>query len=321
MAAEIKWTALKGVPDTLTLYWKDTPFTVATIDTATPIVLATNATSYTDSTIANKATRYYRVAATKTGKNTQYSQLIVFTEHTTTGPGNQSIVRGTWERGYMDFLTPAQFFSISGLRTALGSPSLGSVPADGTLSGWYKMSYKGKILFIPTASFATAGTLTWPQLYNAGLVYGTNDNGLLPFTLPQAGTQPPIPTGVNQLRTVTLGGATFKVRLINASNLPTDQYAPDRTTYLGSEWYDIVNSLAQQNGNNFAVADLTMNTPPLGDLATNVLSLAGSQNFTSGLGNLAIASGQWPIALPRSINLAAASSWVSWVPILELIET
>lgn len=313
MSIKIDWTAMAA--DSLTLYWSNTPFTWDALPVNT-IPLSGSDTTYTDTTVPDKTVRYYMLEAVKAGATTQYSQCLCYGSFAKTGPGNNTVLRGTWEAGYMGFVPAAQLFTISGLRTAVGTTNqLGTAPADNTMTGWYKFVFKGKILFFPNAGFTTGGSATWSQIYNLGLVYGTDDFGAAPFNLTTVGAQPAINTLVNQKKVVTVGSDSFLVRIPKNSTLPTDQNVPDRTTFKGSEWCELMCSMTT----SILAADVPLLQPfKWGDAAGVPYPLMATQHF-SGTSNWSASNGDWSNTFGRAITGAASGAWITWVPVLEYI--
>ena len=315
MSIKIDWSALSSLPDTLTIYWSDTPFTPTTLP-GTKAVLDPAAITYTDTTVADRSVRYYMVEAVKAGSNTQYSQCMLYGNFSKTGPGGSTVLRGDWNAGYMGFVPAAQLFTISGLRTAVNaSNQLGSAPADGTMTGWYKFVFKGKILFFPNNVFTTTGTATWSQIYNLGLMYGVDGPGAAPFNLTTAGAQPNIPVTVNQKKVVTVGSDSFLVRCPKYSTLATDQNVPDKTTCKGSEWWELMCSMTA----SIAAADVPLMSPfKWGDAAGVPYPLTATQHF-QGANTFSPSNANWSDIFGRALSGSAAASWISWVPVLEYI--
>lgn len=313
MSIKIDWPAM--TVDTLTLYWSDTPFTWAALP-ATKAVLSPTDVTYTDTTVADRGVRYYMLEAVKAGATTQYSQCMLYGNFSKTGPGNNTVLRGDWNAGYMGFVPAAQLFTISGLRSALSiTNQLGTAPADGTMTGWHKFVFKGKILFFPNAIFTTTGTATWSQIYNLGLVYGVDGPGAAPFNLTTVGASPNIPATVNQKRVVTVGSDSFLVRCPKNSTLATDQNVPDRTTFKGSEWCELMCSLTT----SILAADVPLLQPnKWSDIAGVPYPLTATQHFNT-TNNWSVSNGNWSDVFPRAITTSAAGAWISWVPVLEYI--
>lgn len=126
------------------------------------------------------------------------------------GPGNKKLVAGNRTDGWFGLIPPEEMPSTATIATLSGLsitlPQAATVPLN-----WLKAVLDGKFVFYPTTPF---NNLTLTAIYNAGVVYGTDDNGLN------------VPTGsspTNQFKVLTFtdkGGKTwcFKLRLINTAN-------------------------------------------------------------------------------------------------------
>lgn len=314
MSIKIDWPAQPVLPDTLSLYWSTTAFTQDTLPT-NKIVLDPGAVTYTDTTVPDRTTRYYMVEAIKAGSNPQYSQCLLFGNFSKTGPGNNTVLRGNWNAGYMGFIPAAQFFTVTQLRAAVGAAALGPSPGDVAVTGWYKFVYKGNILFIPNGALSQTGAITWSQIYNLGLAYGVDGPGAAPFDLTKAGFSPAITALVNQKKVVTVGADSFLVRLPKNSTAPTSQDLTDKTTCRGSEWWELMCSMTT----SILAADAPyIQTLKWGDPAGIPYPLMATQHF-SGASTFSVSNANWSDIFPRSISGAAGGSWISWVPVLEYI--
>lgn len=97
------------------------------------------------------------------------------------GPGPKSLAGGNEQAGYFGTLTQNQLFTPTELFSLLGIPALGP-SVDASLI-WCKFFYKGKIVYIPTRPIhdGSLQPFSWEDLYQLGLVYGTDDNGTFPY--------------------------------------------------------------------------------------------------------------------------------------------
>lgn len=103
-------------------------------------------------------------------------------------PGNKYIIRGDKASGFYGFVQPSEFGKIGEGETATDFDGVNLALAVGLTNGssqfkdtpWIKVSIDGKPCFIPLKSLRH--TVTWDAIYNAGAVYGTNNEGLLPPT-------------------------------------------------------------------------------------------------------------------------------------------
>lgn len=191
---------------------------------ALPEPLATlpgDATTFSDVTAVRNTVYYYVIASLK-GEDVLFTPSQQYGYFPDTGPGPSRLLRGNWNEGYFGTVAQSELFAPAELCSALGfSPVLSSTTAP-----WHKFIIDGKILFIPDQSFANTH---WYELYNAGLVYGTDDNGAYPTGL--------VSTPKNQMKTATKSGRTYIVRLLKGSTAPTTEYLTDYSTADG-RWVD-----------------------------------------------------------------------------------
>lgn len=120
--------------------------------------------------------------------------IAPITDHTN-APGNKSLIAGDVSAGFYGFVLPEnmgllvdnpadkQAFNGSNLALAVG---LSAGTAFNINVPLMKFSYKSKILFIPLTGYRYS--VPWDSIYNAGLVYGTSDEGFLP-PMGRCGTQ------------------------------------------------------------------------------------------------------------------------------------
>lgn len=147
------------------------------------------------------------------------------------GPGPNTLMAGDSTAGFYGESAAVDFITTSSLMTAVGL-SKGEILNDNP--NWFKYAYKEKTLFFPT-TYLVRG-VSWYDLYNAGLVYGISGPGL--YT---SGTD------VDQFTTVSFGGNTYIVRLMEAfgenptnggtvgddrGHVPMDDYS--------SEWNELI---------------------------------------------------------------------------------
>lgn len=96
------------------------------------------------------------------------------------GPGPKSLAGGNEQAGYFGTLTQNQLFTPTELFNLLGIPALG--PSVNSSLMWCKFFYKGKVVYIPTRPIhdGSLQPFSWEDLYQLGLVYGTDNNGTFP---------------------------------------------------------------------------------------------------------------------------------------------
>jgi len=225
MSIKIEWGAGNTGADEVTVYRSLTPIDLSALPAALATVPGGN-TSYTDTTAARN-TVYNYVTAIKKGNDVMLSQNKTYGHFPDTGPGPNTLLRGTYHTGYFGRMTAAEFFTNQEILSAL----MASVTANTTAQFWHKFIVDGKILFMPELCIG----MTVPgAIYNSGLMHGTDDTGLTPYP----GKSPWNTAGVNQRKTIVKSGYTYVVRLPKASTLSTDQIvlAYDPATMPDSEW-------------------------------------------------------------------------------------
>jgi len=134
------------------------------------------------------------------------------------GPGPKILQAGTSQLGYYGTLTPAELFTPTEMFNNVGIQAT-APNADSSLL-WCKFSYQGSTVYIPTQPMHYyPQMLSWEDLYQAGIVYGTDDNGSFPS---------PVGSPVNQrtviAKTLESKPAGFVVRLPAAGS--TDPNSP-----------------------------------------------------------------------------------------------
>lgn len=105
----------------------------------------------------------------------------VLPTYSDSGPGNKTLLFGNEQLGYFGEVTESELISRQELSSLTGfAPILPNAAATGKI--WLKFFFKGKIIYIAKMPFASGSS--WNDFYNAGLVYGTNDNGKYPSATP-----------------------------------------------------------------------------------------------------------------------------------------
>lgn len=122
--------------------------------------------------------------------------------------------------------------------------------ASSPISFWLKFVLDGKIMIIP--QYALRSGYSFRAIYQAGLAYGTDDTGLVASG-----------AAVNQLRTVTINGYVYKVRLmkgvvtdhvaVNANNSFSSSYP----TMSASEFNRMIYSVSPALGGTWDTLSLT----------------------------------------------------------------
>jgi hypothetical protein len=310
MSVTLTWgSANAALADSINVYRATTPLDVNNLPAALATGVAGSATSYTDTTAVRNTLYYYAVGHVR-GGNELLSQVLAMGHYPDTGPGPQTLLRGDWNLGYFGTVSPVNMLLPSTLNAQIPLP--GTLTADGSVTLWHKFIRKGKVLFIPNYYFAS--NVQPYQLYNAGLLMGTNDNGNFPFAL-SASSMNGYTAPANQYKLATVGAYQFIVRTIKASDKPSTSYISLATDIFPSEWTDLMGRL----GNTSLAASPQ---DKWNDLAGNAgWTNFWSQNFTiaSSMGLINGATNQDVIA--TSVMSNGYAQTYNWLPVLELILT
>lgn len=215
MDIQLNWTNPNTGEDGTRIYRSTSPMDPQNL----PSPLATvgpGANSYTDDTVERYQTYYYRFEAFK-GDDSSLSGEKKIAAMPYTGPGPQTLIAGDMRAGYFGTVQGGRdIFRASEFKEAAGI-TFGEGHWSNEYIRWWKFAWKNEILFIPFAPFCDY--VSWQDIYQAGLVYGTDDNGVAPYGTP-----------TNQYMEVTYGNDTFVPRLMTGSvDTPED-----------SEWDQLV---------------------------------------------------------------------------------
>lgn len=90
-------------------------------------------------------------------------------------PGRYSLFAGNTNAGFFGFAPASDFITGTELATKLG---ISSGTATNSNTPWIKYIWKGKVCFAPLKPIRY--NITWTAIYNAGAVYASGDEGLLP---------------------------------------------------------------------------------------------------------------------------------------------
>ncbi len=171
---------------------------------------------------------------------------MVGTQAVDLGPGPQTLIAGDQTTGFYGEVTEADFFTKAEIATLTGF----SVGSEETLvRDWLKFQYEGKILYYPKGNVRSGDTLTWNSLYNTGLVYGVDSDGLFPTTTP-----------TNQNVIISSGSHQFRVRLMRGAD------ADPTAGVLGREWTDLMVPLVDGTWATYTQEELGRNDVTAGYL-------------------------------------------------------
>lgn len=189
--------------------------------------------TYIDNTVALGVKYYYRVGIFK-------GDTVILTENEAiltiagadTGPGPQTLRTGDWDSGVFGFVKPDDIITYANLTTAVGLTVGYQVTSSN--HNWVKVAYKGKILYI--ALGVLRSNISYKDLYLAGAVYGTDDNGLV------------VPNGVtptNQYKPINVNDFVLIPRILQglpaaATSIPSVSSTPGQvlSEHPGSNEHD-----------------------------------------------------------------------------------
>lgn len=308
MSLTLTWQNLNTEPVSVRIYRGDAP--LVTTSLPSPLVtLTAGETQYVDTT-AVQGQWYYYLFETFTATDRVYSNNRRIQALTRRGPGSNSLVFGDEQLGYYGSLSGEEFILAQTLKDAVAAP--GTVVTTGG-NTWYKYVRNGKILFVPMSRITS--TISWIQLYQAGLVYGVDSPGKGPVL-------PTVP--VNQKKVVTIGNDRFLVRLATGFSDDPTQTPPTGSVLVPTETYpneinDLMYPLARfipvaqklPNVSQNTVATLqTSGGFPVQELATTTTSI------NRGASNGEVATS---LSARSSVTYNVTTS-LGWWPVLELIE-
>lgn len=222
MQLTLKWKNHNTLPTTTKIYRSETPLNKASLPAPIASVSAANE-QYTDTVEYGK--RYYYMMENVNSKGNAFTGNKEVWALPRTGPGPQNLLSGDMNLGCFGYVSAADFISGYELMSKV-YPSLANTANE---VNWFKYAYKGKIIFVPNTSITNNNNISISSLYDAGLVFGTDDNG--PF---QYG-----PTPKNQRKVIKIKGDDFIVRLPRMNNSP-DKTWDGVTLPTSGEWYDLM---------------------------------------------------------------------------------
>ena len=167
MPIKLDWIDHNVTADSRNVYRSTSKIDVGNL----PVPLATlagDALTYTDNTVQRNVTYHYVVTSID-GEDEAPSAEFVIAYIPYTGPGPQTLLRGTWEHGYFGRVPLEDIFSHSEFVAACDMTG-SCTPNTVTGNYWHKVVYKGKILFFPNLFIASG--VQWQTLYQKGLAYG-----------------------------------------------------------------------------------------------------------------------------------------------------
>jgi hypothetical protein len=170
MGIKLNWALPEGVSLDKVVIYRGTQ-RISTGALPAPLAeLAPDTVAYEDATVASGNIYYYVISLVK-GAQVSFSSNYEIGYFSSTGPGPQELLRGTWEKGYFGTVSDAEFLSFMDIKEQLAG-----LPApNGVSGGWHKLIYKGKILFFPFQDYSSVMAIN--SVYAAGAVFGDDTNG------------------------------------------------------------------------------------------------------------------------------------------------
>lgn len=337
MNLTVSWSNYNGGTEDGVRIYRDVAPIPDTPLSAPIATLAAGATTYNDGTVTRGTKYYYRIGIFKgSDEFLTKNKAIKAVSAIDTGPGPQTLAAGDWDLGFFGLTKSTDLITTDTLASTNGL-TIGTVVVD---RGWLKVAYKGKVLFI--AKQPGRYNVSYNNIYSAGLVYGTNDNGAV------------VPSGVtatNQYKPIMIAGTYLMIpRLLQG--LPVNTTAYPTTANFNSwlatdpgsnEWDDLMGILvfaqrwtADTNyGRHTNVRNDLTSTVPYGctDYCqipplmpnTNALTRGGRADANNALyypGSLTTIAVNTVVASQQSLGgatVAAGYTSLSWRPVLELV--
>jgi hypothetical protein len=153
-------------------------------------------------------------------------------------PGLAYALMGDADCGFLGVVQPSEFGLINGTTVFSNDNLRTEISVGGTNEygdpNWLKFAFDEKILFVPMKPLSRS--ISWDQIYDAGCVYGTGDQGILP------------PKGRlgSELTIEDVGGGVIGIKT-------TGHFLGDLSG--GMDYYDTVGAV----GNTIVLADWTSN--------------------------------------------------------------
>lgn len=171
------------------------------------------------------------------------------------GPGTKILNFGTEDIGYFGEVTGAELFTASQFIDQTGAWFGTRETTPTTMNElWLKFFFKGKVIYI--AKYPFINNIGWNDVYNAGLMYGTQDNGKYPIAA--APVYQFNPLFKNDGRDWVL--VPRNIKGLNADPFSSHTTAAD---WSGSEWTELLGRVAAVTNTpvddkwaNFTVAQL-----------------------------------------------------------------
>lgn len=107
------------------------------------------------------------------------------------GPGSKKLLWGDEQFGYFGLLQQSELFTSNEIFQEAGLAGSDAIQLAGS-TGWFKFFIEGKVVFIRQTPLVT--NISWNELYQRGLIYGTYDRGQMPLASGAVETNQFVPT-------------------------------------------------------------------------------------------------------------------------------
>lgn len=310
----LKWKNRNVLPFTIKIYRSTSPLDRANL--TNPIATLTNGETTYEDDVTRGSINYYVIETTK-GTDKASTQNIQIQALPRRGPGPLTLKQGDYNYGYFGSFPSREFMTTSQLMAALGVSLSGIAVLNQDSPLWHKWVRNGKILIVPN------GPLTrqthWKWAYDSGLVFGVDGPGPS-----NAGAN------VNQLKTVTFNGSTFKVRLMtcyddNLSNVPPNTKDTEALYTFPNEFVDLVYPLVDWVPTMQRMANVQVSTrTQMAMTNTAGTGFICQERIANGNSYIAGANSESRSCVAQRdnsvINGTTTSNTFGWWPVLELID-
>jgi hypothetical protein len=232
------------------------------------------------------------------------------------GPGPKALIGGDETLGYFGEVTDTQLFGISQVAGAAGLYQ--GDDNSGLTQGanhWLKFIWNGKIIYIAKRPFRT--NISWADLYAAGLVYGTRDNGKYPLATPKHQfIQMPKYEGEKLW--------VLKPRLVKGYDVDPVTNSGSTNIHAG-EWSQLLGRCSVATDGGITPKFATFGYAPLGwtnsspdSIVMETVSTNVNQTIIRGDGGSGQIMGAYRVAL-KTDRISGSFNQHFWRPVLELI--
>jgi len=211
------------------IYKSSTPMTLGMLPT--PIAtLSSNVTEYIDYDVIEGNTYYYRISAVRGSDEAVSDELMMVAEELNLGPGSQELIAGNMTAGFFGEVPTSELITGDDLATQIG---LTAGTSQFSNEPWLKFALDDNIIYVAKKPYRH--TVSWQHIYQAGAVYGTNDNGSNS-------------SGGNRLQdaNISVDGFSLDVTLLRGANADptgTDSVGYDLAYTHTSEWNRLMYSI------------------------------------------------------------------------------